>query len=88
LHLAELGAYLETQLQTEAIPGGIGTFYIFKDESRRQQFLPTASAAARSKPWSHKKAVLSRTVLSARVSAFHYFRMAAVSWVPRRALAC
>src|SRR5205823_1566602 len=36
---AELKAYLEEQLQTEAIPAGIGTFYLFKDELRRQQFL-------------------------------------------------
>src|SRR5205807_4183460 len=35
----ELKTYLEAQLQTEAIPAGIGTFYLFKDESRRQQFL-------------------------------------------------
>jgi DNA phosphorothioation-associated putative methyltransferase len=35
----ELKLYLEAQLQTEAIPAGIGTFYLFKDESRRQQFL-------------------------------------------------
>ena len=36
---AELWSYLETQLRTEAIPAGIGTFYIFKDEGQRQQFL-------------------------------------------------
>src|SRR5208283_5066635 len=36
---AELKAYLEEQLQTEAIPAGIGTFFLFKDETRRQQFL-------------------------------------------------
>jgi len=36
---AELKAYLEEQLQCEAIPAGIGTFYLFKDEIRRQQFL-------------------------------------------------
>ena len=35
----DLKTYLETQLQTEAIPAGIGTFYLFKDEGRRQQFL-------------------------------------------------
>jgi DNA phosphorothioation-associated putative methyltransferase len=35
----ELKAYLEAQLETEAIPAGIGTFYLFKDEGRRQQFL-------------------------------------------------
>jgi DNA phosphorothioation-associated putative methyltransferase len=35
----ELKGYLEAQLQTEAIPAGIGTFYLFKDEARRQQFL-------------------------------------------------
>lgn len=33
----ELKAYLEAQLETEAIPAGIGTFYLFKDEARRQQ---------------------------------------------------
>ncbi len=27
------------QLRTEAIPAGLGTFYLFKDEARRQQFL-------------------------------------------------
>jgi DNA phosphorothioation-associated putative methyltransferase len=36
---AELKAYLEAQLQVEAIPAGIGTFYLFKDEARQQQFL-------------------------------------------------
>jgi len=35
----ELKTYLERQLQTEAIPAGIGTFYLFKDEAKRQQFL-------------------------------------------------
>ena len=36
---AELKAFLEAQLVTEAIPAGIGTFYLFKDEAKRQQFL-------------------------------------------------
>jgi DNA phosphorothioation-associated putative methyltransferase len=36
---AELKCYLETQLQAEAIPAGIGVFYVFKDEARQQQFL-------------------------------------------------
>jgi DNA phosphorothioation-associated putative methyltransferase len=36
---SELKAYLEAHLQTEPIPAGIGTFYLFKDEGRRQQFL-------------------------------------------------
>lgn len=35
----ELKSYLEAQLDTEAIPAGIGTFYLFKDEKRRQEFL-------------------------------------------------
>lgn len=35
----ELKSYLEAQLQVEAIPAGIGTFYLFKDEARKQQFL-------------------------------------------------
>src|SRR5579884_2921904 len=35
----ELKAYLESQLETEAVPAGIGTFYLFKDEARRQEFL-------------------------------------------------
>lgn len=35
----ELKAYLEAQLQAEAIPAGIGTFYLFKDETRQQHFL-------------------------------------------------
>jgi DNA phosphorothioation-associated putative methyltransferase len=36
---AELRAYLEAQLETEAVPAGIGTFYLFKDDARRQDFL-------------------------------------------------
>jgi hypothetical protein len=36
----ELKKYLETEVQTTAIPTGIGIFYLFKDEVRRQQFLP------------------------------------------------
>jgi DNA phosphorothioation-associated putative methyltransferase len=35
----ELKTYLEAQLETEAVPAGIGTFYLFKDEARRQAFL-------------------------------------------------
>jgi DNA phosphorothioation-associated putative methyltransferase len=35
----ELKRYLEAELQTEAVPAGIGIFYLFKDEARRQQFL-------------------------------------------------
>jgi DNA phosphorothioation-associated putative methyltransferase len=35
----ELKSYLEAQLQTEALPAGIGTFYVFRDEARRQQSL-------------------------------------------------
>lgn len=35
----ELKNYLESELQTEAIPAGLGIFYLFKDEVRRQQFL-------------------------------------------------
>src|SRR5262249_13186988 len=35
----ELQAYLSAQLATEAIPAGIGTFYLFKDEASRQDFL-------------------------------------------------
>jgi DNA phosphorothioation-associated putative methyltransferase len=36
---SELKAYLEAQLGTEAIPAGIGTFYLFRDESLQQQFM-------------------------------------------------
>src|SRR5436305_4520342 len=36
---SELKSYLEAQLQSEAIPAGIGTFYLFKDETLQQQFL-------------------------------------------------
>lgn len=36
---AELKAYLEVQLPVEAIPAGLGTFYLFKDEARQQQLL-------------------------------------------------
>jgi DNA phosphorothioation-associated putative methyltransferase len=35
----EIKAYLEEQLQVEAIPAAVGVFYLFKDESRLQQFL-------------------------------------------------
>ena len=35
----ELKSYLEEQLQAEAIPAGIGVFYVFRDESRLQQYL-------------------------------------------------
>lgn len=35
----ELKSYLEAQLETEAIPAGIGIFYLFKDEAKRQGFL-------------------------------------------------
>ncbi len=36
---AELRAYVESVLETEAIPAEIGIFYLFKDGTRRQQFL-------------------------------------------------
>jgi DNA phosphorothioation-associated putative methyltransferase len=35
----ELKSYLEDVLQAEAIPAVVGVFYVFKDESRLQQFL-------------------------------------------------
>jgi DNA phosphorothioation-associated putative methyltransferase len=35
----ELKAYLEAQLGTEPVPAALGIFYVFKDESLRQQFL-------------------------------------------------
>jgi DNA phosphorothioation-associated putative methyltransferase len=35
----ELKAYLEAQLETQAVPAGIGTFYLFKSEERLQEFL-------------------------------------------------
>jgi DNA phosphorothioation-associated putative methyltransferase len=35
----ELKSYLETQLETEAIPAALGIFYVFKDEALREQFL-------------------------------------------------
>lgn len=35
----ELKAYLEEQLEIEAIPAAVGVFYLFKDEGRREQFL-------------------------------------------------
>jgi DNA phosphorothioation-associated putative methyltransferase len=35
----ELKSYLEQQLQAEAVPAGIGVFYVFRDESRLQQYL-------------------------------------------------
>lgn len=36
---AELKAYLESQLRAEAIPAGIGVYYLFTDVARQQQFL-------------------------------------------------
>jgi DNA phosphorothioation-associated putative methyltransferase len=35
----ELRAFLETELQTDAIPASLGIFYVFKDETLQQQFL-------------------------------------------------
>lgn len=35
----ELKSYLEAELQAEAIPAGVGVFYLFRDETRLQQFL-------------------------------------------------
>src|SRR5207302_7648240 len=35
----ELKTYLETQLETDAIPAAPGVFYLFRDESARQAFL-------------------------------------------------
>jgi DNA phosphorothioation-associated putative methyltransferase len=36
---AELKAFLEAELQAEAIPASLGIFYIFRDETLQQQFL-------------------------------------------------
>lgn len=35
----ELKSYLEDTLQAEAIPAGVGVFYVFKDEARLQEYL-------------------------------------------------
>lgn len=35
----ESKSYLEAEIGTEAIPAGIGTFYLYKDESRQQEFM-------------------------------------------------
>lgn len=35
----ELKSYLETEIGTEAIPAGIGTFYLFKDQVKQQEFM-------------------------------------------------
>src|SRR5262249_9777615 len=35
----ELKAYLESELETEAIPAAPGVFYVFKDDGARQAFL-------------------------------------------------
>lgn len=35
----ELRTYLEAQLQVEAIPAGVGVFYLFKDDAKQQEFL-------------------------------------------------
>lgn len=37
----ELREYLETELGTDAIPAAPGVFYVFKDESAKQQFIAT-----------------------------------------------
>jgi len=37
----ELRAYIEEQLEADAIPAAPGVFYIFKDEAAKQQFLAT-----------------------------------------------
>ena len=37
----ELRGYLEAELGTDAIPAAPGVFYVFKDESTKQQFLAT-----------------------------------------------
>lgn len=37
----ELRAYLEEQLEADAIPAAPGVFYMFKDEAAKQQFLAT-----------------------------------------------
>jgi DNA phosphorothioation-associated putative methyltransferase len=34
----ELKSYLEQHLRTEAIPAGLGIFYLFKDDGKREQF--------------------------------------------------
>ena len=53
----ELKTYLEAQLETEAIPAGIGTFYLFKDEGKTpavpRQPLPPAGDSA---PPPHRRA--------------------------------
>ena len=36
---SELREYLETTLETEAVPATVGVFYVFKDDLLRQQFL-------------------------------------------------
>lgn len=36
---SELKSYLEDQLEVDAIPAAVGVFYLFKDETLRQQFL-------------------------------------------------
>jgi len=36
---AELREYIETELQTEAIPAAPGVFYVFRDDELRQRFL-------------------------------------------------
>src|SRR5262249_47609920 len=35
----ELKAFLEAELQAEAIPASLGIFYVFRDETLQQQFL-------------------------------------------------
>jgi DNA phosphorothioation-associated putative methyltransferase len=35
----ELRAFVESELQTEAIPASLGVFYVFRDETLQQQFL-------------------------------------------------
>ena len=46
----ELKTYIESVLETEAIPADIGIFYVFKDEAADQQFLASRYRRAAAAP--------------------------------------
>jgi DNA phosphorothioation-associated putative methyltransferase len=46
----ELKAYLEEELGTDAIPAALGVFYLFKDETLKQQFLANRYRRAAAAP--------------------------------------
>ena len=68
---AELKQYLESQLGAEAVPASLGVYYLFKDETLRQQVLARRyqrAAAAPRKTFSELKFDQNRDVLEPFIS--------------------